>query len=120
VIKTSKETVRAYVIAAWPHRPRETFLEIPCWSWIYNGINLQRTHTALQIPLPLPDGSTIADMPIRPISKTDNIIIEELRMRGKKFWAMKERYFGCYSGFDIEKIKIHVGSSFITKVCSDI
>ncbi|PMD60574.1 P-loop containing nucleoside triphosphate hydrolase protein [Hyaloscypha bicolor E] len=107
VIEKSKETVRAYVIATWPHRPRETFLWIPCWSWIYNGINLQRDHTVLQLPLPLPDSSTIADMPIRPISKTDNTIIEELRMRGKMFWAMKERYFGCYSGFDIEKTKNH-------------
>jgi hypothetical protein len=120
VIKKSKETVRAYVIATWPRRPRETSLAIPCWSWIYNGINLQRDHTVLQLPLPLPDGSTIADMSIRPISKTDNTIIEELRMRGKKFWAMKERYFGCYSGFDIEKTKNHVGPSFIRKVCSDI
>jgi hypothetical protein len=41
-------------------------------------------------------------------------------MRGKMFWAMKGRYFGCYSGFDIEKTKNHVGPSFIRKVCSDI
>jgi hypothetical protein len=59
-------------------------------------------------------------MLIRPISKTDNTIIEEIRMRGKKFWAMKERYFGCYSGFDIEMTKNHVGPIFVTKVCSDI
>jgi hypothetical protein len=55
-------------------------------------------------------------MPIRPISKTDNTIIEEIRMRGKKFWAMKERYFGCYSGFDIAKTtKNHVGPIFKRK-----
>jgi hypothetical protein len=120
VIKKIKETVRGYVIATWPSRPQETLLAIPCWSWIYNGLNLRRDHTVLQIPLPLPDSSTIADMPIRPISNTDNTIIEEMTTRGKRFWAMKERYFGCHSGFDIEKTKNHVGPSFITKVCSDI
>jgi hypothetical protein len=120
VIDKSKETVRAYVIATWPRRSGETSLAIDCWSWIYNGIDLRRHHTILRMPLPLSDGSTIAGLPICPISNTDNTIIEELRMRGKKFWAMKERYFGCYSGFDLKRTKNHVGQIIITKICSDV
>ena len=114
VIQKNTETVRAYVIANWPVRPQEKFLAIPCWSWMYNGVTLQRNHTVIRIPLPLPDSSTIIGLPVCPISKTDKTIIEELRIRGKKFWSMKERYFGCYSGFDIKKANKHVGQPFIT------
>jgi hypothetical protein len=116
VIRTSKEAARAYVITTWPQRINlsETFLEITCWSWIYNGVSLYRDHIVLQMPVPPPEGITISDLDLCPISKVDESIVEELRIRGKKYWAMKERYFGCYSGFDIKKTKNHVGIIFIT------
>jgi hypothetical protein len=110
VIKKTEKSVMAYVISTWPYRYKNA-LQLDCWSWVYTGVILERNHSGFQIDLPLPEDFTIARLPCFPISKADPAVIEELRTRGRKFWSMKERYFGCYSGLDEKRTK-HVSRIF--------
>jgi hypothetical protein len=107
VIETSGIRELAYVVREWPEIV-DNEMEVSCWSWQYDGMSLQRQNATLTLKLPLPENFTKDELQFCPISMASDRVIETLRERGRKFWSMKDQYFGCFSGLDINRIQLHV------------
>jgi hypothetical protein len=97
---------RAYVVAKWPEI-NVTF-ELSCWAWEYDGTDLKRQTEILMIPTPADEGSPLESIGVYPMSMASHTSIEHLKERGKKFWAMKEQHFSCYSGYDFHQNQSYV------------
>ena len=109
IIQKSDGRDMAYVMTDWPQM-NENDIKVSCWSWHYDGSSLQRSQDILKLSLPLPDNCTKDKLSFYPMSMATDATIEELRNRGKKFWSMKDKYFGCFSGPDESKTQ-HVSHS---------
>jgi hypothetical protein len=90
---------RVYVVSKWLEA-KETF-ELSCWAWGYDGSDLKRQAETLTIPTPADEGSPLELIGVYPVSLANDASVEHLRERGRKFWAMKEQHFSCYSGYDL-------------------
>jgi hypothetical protein len=99
VIENSEGRAMAYVVRDWPEIVDKQ-MKVPCWTWHYDGVSLQRRDAMLKISLPLPEDFTIDKLSFCPMYMASDTAINELRKRGKKFWEMKDQYFGCFSGLD--------------------
>jgi len=98
---------RAYVIKSWLEVD-EGDMELLCWSWEYDGSFLKREETHLKMNAPSVAGSALSVIGVFPISMIDHETLENLRLRGQKFWSMKGQHFTCYSGYDVAKMQFHV------------
>lgn len=111
VIEKSEGRDMAYVVGDWPETVDKQ-MQVPCWTWQYDGVSLQRQYTTLTINLPLPENFTIDKLSFCPIYTASDITINELRKRGRKFWEMKDQYFGCFSSLgDRREAETHVSHS---------
>ena len=116
VIEKSETRSMAYVVREWPES-EQNVVKISCWSWLYDGMFLQRQDMMLKIGLPLPEDFKISDLSFVPISRASDENIADLRHRGRKFWAMKDQYFGCFSGLDANRTQNHVSLSLQSCDC---
>jgi hypothetical protein len=108
VIEKSEGRAIAYVVRDWPEI-HDKQMKVPCWTWHYDGVSLQRRDAMLKISLPLPEDFTIDKLSFCPMYMANDAAIDELRKRGRKFWEMKDQYFGCFSGLDdSRKTETHV------------
>jgi hypothetical protein len=85
-------------------------MKLPCWSWEYDGSFLRREETCLEMNAPSVAGSALSVIGVFPITMADHETLENLRLRGQKFWSMKEQHFTCYSGYDVAKMRFHVSN----------
>jgi hypothetical protein len=102
---------RAYVVKSWLE-VHEGDLDLPCWSWEYDGSFLRRAETTLNINAPSDNGSALSTIGIHPISVIKDESLENLRQRGRKFWSMKGQYFASYSGYNMNKTQFHVSTRY--------
>lgn len=102
---------RAYVVKSWLEAD-EGDMDLPCWSWVYDGSFLERKETTLEINAPSDSGSTLSTIGVHPISMINDESLENLRQRGRKFWSMKGQYFASYSGYNINKTQFHVSTRY--------
>ena len=109
IIEKSDGRDMAYVMTDWPQM-NENDIRVSCWSWHYDGSSLERSQQSLRLSLPLPDNCTKDKLSFYPMSMATEATIEKLRKRGKKFWSMKDKYFGCFSGPDESRTQ-HVSHS---------
>jgi hypothetical protein len=108
VIEKSEGRDMAYVVDDWPEIVDKQ-MQVLCWTWQYDGVSLQRQYTTLTVNLPLPEDFTIDKLSFCPIYAANDITINELRKRGRKFWEMKDQYFGCFSSLgDRREAETHV------------
>ena len=99
VIEKSEGRAMAYVVRDWPEIVDDQ-MKVPCWTWHYDGVALQRRDAMLKISLPLPEDFTIDKLSFCPMYMATDAAIDELRKRGRRFWEMRDQYFGCFSGPD--------------------
>jgi len=117
VIDITEPQDRAYVIKSWLE-DNGGDLELICWSWGYDGSFLRREETRLKMNAPSVAGSALSVIGVFPISMADHETLENLRLRGQKFWSMKGQHFTCYSGYDVAKMRFHV-SNFWHSRCTN-
>jgi hypothetical protein len=110
---------RSYVVKSWLES-KDRDLKLPCWSWEYDGSFLRREDKTLRIISPSHLGSPLSTIGVYPISMTNDESLQDLRQRGRKFWGMKEQYFTCYSGNDVNKSRFYVSIRHCLAVLTDL
>lgn len=111
VVKTEPKD-RAYIVKSWLE-VKDGNLELPCWSWDYDGSFLRRADKTLRLIVPSALGSSLSTIGVYPISMIDEVSLNDLRERGRKYWSMKEQYFACYSGNDVDRVRFHHKTRFM-------
>jgi hypothetical protein len=110
---------RAYVVKSWLES-KGGDLELLCWTWEYDGSFLRREETRLRIIVPSHLGSPLSIIGVYPISMANDETLKDLRQRGRKFWSMKEQYFTCYSGNDLNRTRFHVSTRHFLPALTDL
>jgi hypothetical protein len=109
VIDITEPQDHAYVVKSWLEVD-EGNMKLLCWSWEYDGSFLRRGETYLRMNAPSVAGSALSVIGVFPISMAPHETLENLRLRGQKFWSMKGQHFTCYSGYDVAKTRFHVSN----------
>jgi hypothetical protein len=118
VVKTEPKD-RAYIVKSWLE-VKDGNLELPCWSWDYDGSFLSRADETLRLMVPSALGSSLSTIGVYPIYMIDEVSLNDLRERGRKYWSMKEQYFACYSGNDADRVRFHVSFRHLFGVITEV
>lgn len=103
--------VTAYVLSENVLNKKEK-LSFHGWSWKYDGHRLQRRTWSESMSMFSEEKCRISDLMIHPINHATHKDKATLERIGRKYWAMREQTYTCYSGWDVNQEHHYVCSSF--------
>lgn len=109
--------VTAYVLSENALYKKEK-LSFHGWSWKYDGHRLQRRAWSESMSIFSEGKCRISDLMIHPINHATPKDRATLERIGRKYWAMREQTYTCYSGWNVNQEHHYVCSSFQDEVAS--
>lgn len=101
----------AYVLSESVLNKKEK-LSFHGWSWQYDGHRLQRRTWSESMNMISEEQVRISRLMIHPLNYATEKDKAALEKVGKKYWAMREHTYTCYTGWDVNQEHHYVRSGF--------
>lgn len=110
ILRDVKGAITTAVVLNWP-KETEKCTDFKAWEWGFDGRRLYREHTNVSLEITAKGTIPITQLEYYPLSYASEDMRERLTHRGKRFWTMRNKYVGSYSGWDAHRDHFHVSSS---------
>lgn len=119
VHRGDSDHVAAYVLSENVINKKEK-LYFNGWSWEYDGHRLKRYPWDESMSMFSKEKYRISDLMIHPIDYATQKDKATLERVGRKYWAIREQTYICYTGWTVNQEHHHVSSSLHGEVASHI